>query len=117
MEEMVNLQIDGKQVKARPGATVLEAAREAGIKIPTLCVHEKLAPYGVRVNAIAPGPVETEMVKDFSEEAMQILVEQAPLKRIADTDDIANGALFLLSDAARHITGEILDINGGLLMD
>jgi bidirectional [NiFe] hydrogenase diaphorase subunit len=46
MEEMVNLQIDGKQVKARPGATVLEAAREAGMKIPTLCVHEKLAPYG-----------------------------------------------------------------------
>jgi len=46
MAETVTLEIDGKQVKAEPGATVLEAARGAGIDIPTLCVHEKLAPYG-----------------------------------------------------------------------
>ena len=54
---------------------------------------------------------------DFSDEAMDFLVKQAPLGRIADPDDIAEGAVFLLSDSARHITGEILDINGGLLMD
>jgi len=93
------------------------SASKAGVVCLTKVFAKTLAPYGVRVNAIAPGPVETEMVKDFSDEAMKILVEQAPLGRIADTDDIAEGALFLLSDAARHITGEILDINGGLLMD
>jgi 3-oxoacyl-[acyl-carrier protein] reductase len=93
------------------------SASKAGVVCLTKVFAKKLAPYGVRVNAIAPGPVETDMVKDFSDEAMQILVEQAPLRRIADTDDIAQGALFLLSDAAKHITGEILDINGGLLMD
>ncbi len=93
------------------------SASKAGVICLTKVFARAMAPFGVRVNAIAPGPVETEMVKDFSEDAMKILVEQAPLGRIANTDDIAEGALFLLSDAARHITGEILDINGGLLMD
>jgi 3-oxoacyl-[acyl-carrier protein] reductase len=93
------------------------SASKAGVICLTKVFARAMASYGVRVNAIAPGPVETEMVKDFSEDAMKILVDQAPLGRIASTDDIAAGALFLLSDAARHITGEILDINGGILMD
>ena len=76
-----------------------------------------LAPSGVTVNAIAPGPVDTDMIKDFPPESWKILREQSPLGRIADTDDIAEGAMFLLSDGAKHITGETLNINGGLLMD
>jgi len=93
------------------------SASKAGVICLTKVFAKTLAPFGVRVNAIAPGPVETDMVKDFSDEAMDFLVKQAPLGRIADPDDIAEGAVFLLSDSARHITGEILDINGGLLMD
>jgi 3-oxoacyl-[acyl-carrier protein] reductase len=93
------------------------SASKAGVICLTKVFAKALAPHGVRVNAISPGPVETDMVKGFSKEAMKILVEQAPLGRLADLDDIAEGALYLLSDAAKHITGEILDINGGLLMD
>ncbi|MBW1695646.1 MAG: SDR family oxidoreductase [Deltaproteobacteria bacterium] len=93
------------------------SASKAGVICLTKVFARAMAPFGVRVNAIAPGPVNTDMVKGFSEESMKILVEQAPLRRIADVDDIAEAALFLVSDAAKHITGEILDINGGLLMD
>ena len=46
MEKLISLEIDGKEVKAREGMTVLEAAKEVGIEIPTLCYHEKLEPYG-----------------------------------------------------------------------
>ena len=46
MEKLITLKINGKEVKARAGMTVLEAAKEAGIEIPTLCYHEKLEPYG-----------------------------------------------------------------------
>ena len=76
METMITLQIDGKEVKAREGMTILEAAKEAGIEIPTLCYHEKLEPYGacricsveverrgrVRVVASCGYPVEEGLV-------------------------------------------------------
>jgi 3-oxoacyl-[acyl-carrier protein] reductase len=93
------------------------SASKAGVICLTKVFAKLLAPAGVTVNAIAPGPVDTDMVKDFSPESWKILKEQSPLGRIADTDDIADGAMFLLSDGAKHITGETLNINGGLLMD
>ncbi|OGO04233.1 MAG: (2Fe-2S)-binding protein [Chloroflexi bacterium RBG_13_54_8] len=56
MEAMVNLEIDGKQVKARQGMTVLEAAKESGVQIPTLCFHDKIMPYGAcRVCSVEVG--------------------------------------------------------------
>lgn len=93
------------------------SASKAGVICLTKVFAKLLAPSGVTVNAIAPGPVDTDMIKDFPEDSWKILREQSPLRRIADTDDIAEGALFLLSDRAKHITGETLNINGGLLMD
>ena len=93
------------------------SASKAGVICLTKVFAKLLAPSGVTVNAIAPGPVDTDMIKDFPPESWKILREQSPLGRIADTDDIAEGALFLLSDGAKHITGETLNINGGLLMD
>ena len=93
------------------------SASKAGVICLTKVFAKLLAPSGVTVNAIAPGPVDTDMIKDFPPESWKILREQSPLGRIADTDDIAEGAMFLLSDGAKHITGETLNINGGLLMD
>jgi len=93
------------------------AASKAGVICLTKSFAKALAPFGVRVNAIAPGPVDTAMTQAFPPEAREELVGQCPLGRLADTEDIAEAALFLLSDAAKHITGEILDINGGTLMD
>jgi 3-oxoacyl-[acyl-carrier protein] reductase len=93
------------------------AASKAGVICLTKSFAKALAPYRVRVNALAPGPVATTMTDLFTPEARAQLLQSCPLERFADVDDVAEAALFLLSDKAKHITGEILDVNGGLLMD
>jgi 3-oxoacyl-[acyl-carrier protein] reductase len=93
------------------------AASKAGVICLTKSFAKALAPHGVTVNALAPGPVDTAMTQAFPPEVREDLAKQCPLGKLADTDDVAEAALFLLSDGAKHITGEILDINGGLLMD
>lgn len=78
----------------------------------------ELAPYGVTVNAVAPGWVETEMtVAQFDDPARRAEIEGAiPLGRGAAADDIALPILFLCSEWARHITGEVLNVNGGSVL-
>ena len=98
-------------------AGVHYSASKAGVICLTKVLAKALGSYGVTVNAIAPGPIDTTMIADFSEEARKIIIDQSPLGRVGSTDDIASGALYLVSDAARHITGETLNISGGLLMD
>jgi len=90
---------------------------KAGVICLTQMFAKVLAPFGVRVNAIAPGPVDTAMGQLFSPQQREDLVKMCPLGRFADTGDIAEAALFLLSDGAKHITGEIMDVNGGMFMD
>jgi 3-oxoacyl-[acyl-carrier protein] reductase len=93
------------------------AVSKAGVICLTKIFARELAPFGVRVNALAPGPVDTAMLTAFPKETREKLSKDCPLGKLADVDDIAEAALFLISDSAKHITGEILDINGGLLMD
>ena len=93
------------------------SASKAGVICLTKSFARELAPYGVTVNALAPGPVDTDMLQTLPPERKEIMMNQCPLGRFADTTDIAGAALFLLSDSARHITGATLDINGGILMD
>lgn len=90
---------------------------KAGVICLTKMFAKVLAPFGVRVNAIAPGPVDTAMGQLFSPQQREDLVKMCPLGRFAETGDIAEAALFLLSDGAKHITGEIMDVNGGMFMD
>ena len=93
------------------------SASKAGVICLTKSFARELAPYGVTVNALAPGPVDTDMLQTLPPERKKIMLNQCPLGRFADKADIAGAALFLLSDSARHITGATLDVNGGLLMD
>jgi NAD(P)-dependent dehydrogenase (short-subunit alcohol dehydrogenase family) len=93
------------------------SASKAGVICLTKMFAKVLAPFGVTVNAIAPGPVDTDMSRLFSPQEREDLIKICPLGRFADTGDIAEAAIFLLSDGAKHITGEILDVNGGMLMD
>lgn len=74
---------------------------------------KETAPSGIRVNAIAPGAVETEMMRIFSEEDKQSITEEIPLGRLAQAEEIANAASFLLSAESSYITGQILGVNGG----
>jgi NAD(P)-dependent dehydrogenase (short-subunit alcohol dehydrogenase family) len=88
---------------------------KAGIIMLTRQLAQELARYKVRVNALAPGIVKTDFNADFwkepeKEKEASVMV---PLGRLAETEDIAQAALFLASDASGYITGEVLSINGG----
>lgn len=93
------------------------AASKGGQISFTKALASELCPR-IRVNAVAPGWIETAMVRPVFEDAEyhQSVIDSIPLKRIATTDDIALSICFLLSDWSRHITGEILNINGGAVL-
>jgi 3-oxoacyl-[acyl-carrier protein] reductase len=94
------------------------AASKGALHAMTKSLAVELAPFGIRVNAVAPGWVDTDMsAPSFSEPGFKEKVRQTiPLRRIPPAEDIAGPILFLASDLARHITGEILDVNGGSVL-
>lgn len=93
------------------------AASKAGVICFTKSLARELAPYGVNVNAIAPGVVDTEMTRTITGGDWGDYLETIPLGRIGSTDDVARVAVFLASDDASYLTGEIIDVNGGQFMD
>lgn len=88
------------------------AASKAGIIGLTFALASELAPYGIRVNAVAPGPVDTDLL---SPEIKEKLKELCPLKRIAKPEEIAHAVKFLIEN--EYVTGEVIDVNGGRYMD
>lgn len=77
----------------------------------TKSLARELAPYNIRVNAVAPGIINTDMVKNLPKEVIEPLIKSIPLGRIGEPIDIANAFLFLASDSASYITGEILSVD------
>lgn len=92
------------------------AASKAGIIGLTKSAAKELASRNIRVNAIAPGFVETEMTKVLSEEAREAAMRVIALKRFASVEDIANLAVFLGSDKSSYITGQTIQVDGGMAM-
>lgn len=90
---------------------------KAAIDAFTKTLARQLAVYGIRVNAVAPHAIETEMSAQWSEEKRKAIIEAIPLKRLGKPEDVAEAVLFLASEKADFITGEILDVNGGFFMD
>lgn len=78
----------------------------------TKSLSRELAPFGIRVNAVAPGITNTDMVANLPKETIEPLRKSIPLGRIGEPKDIANAFLFLASDMASYITGEILQVDG-----
>ena len=76
----------------------------------------ELGPSGVRVNIIAPGLIDTDMNKGYSRDELNELIDKTPLGRIGTPEDVAKGAFFLASDDASFITGQVLGIDGGLVL-
>ena len=73
----------------------------------------ELAGYGIRVNAVLPGIIETDMIKSLEEDVINPLINTIPLGRIGTPNDISNAFLFLASDMSSYITGELLSVDGG----
>ena len=90
---------------------------KAAIDALTKTLARQLAPYGINVNGVAPHAIETEMSAQWASEKRKAIIEAIPLKRLGRPEDVAEAVLFLASEKADFITGEILDVNGGFLMD
>jgi 3-oxoacyl-[acyl-carrier protein] reductase len=90
---------------------------KAGMDALTKTLARQLAQYGINVNGVAPHAIETEMSAQWSEERRKEIIASIPLGRLGKPEDVANAVLFLASEEASFITGEILDVNGGALMD
>ena len=90
---------------------------KAGMDALTKTLARQLAQYGINVNAVSPHAIETEMSAQWSEERRKEIIASIPLGRLGKPEDVAEAVLFLASDEASFITGEILDVNGGAWMD
>ena len=82
----------------------------------TKSLARELGQYHIRVNAVAPGVVETDMVKALPKEVIQPIIDRIPLKRMAQPDDIANAFVYLASDMASYVSGEILSVDGAVVI-
>jgi 3-oxoacyl-[acyl-carrier protein] reductase len=92
------------------------AASKAGVIGFTKSVARELASRGITANAIAPGFIETKMTEALSPEARAALLKQIPLASLGQPEDVAEVALFFASPAARYITGQVLAVDGGMVM-
>ncbi len=92
------------------------SASKAGLIGLTKSLAREVSSRGVRVNAVAPGFIDTDMTKDLGEKVMDELKKQIPLGRTGSGRDIAEAVLFLSSDRASYITGQVLNVDGGMVM-
>ena len=92
------------------------SAAKGGINGFTKALAKEVAAYGIRVNAIAPGFIETEMISQLTAEYREQALKMIPLGRMGNPEDVANCVKFLLSDEAQYITGQVINVDGGLVM-
>jgi 3-oxoacyl-[acyl-carrier protein] reductase len=91
-------------------------ASKAAVIGLTKSVAKELASRNITVNCIAPGYIDTDMTSKLSETIKQGIIDAVPLKRIGSGDDVANAVLFLSSEEADYITGQVLCVDGGMVM-
>ena len=90
------------------------AAAKSGVIGFTKSLAEEVAPYNIRVNAIAPGFISTEMTAELGEKTRDKFLKMIPLRRFGAPDEVAKVVLFLLSDLSQYITGQTIQLDGGL---
>ncbi len=91
------------------------SASKGGIVALTKAMADECGAFGVRVNAVAPGYIQTPMTDSYSDEEKHACINRTPLKRLGSPQDVANAVYFLASDDTSFITGEVLTVSGGVL--
>jgi len=102
-------------VTGNPGQANYAASKAGAIGLMKSAARE-LAARGIRVNAVAPGFIDTAMTKKLAEEVRQVYLDRIPLKCFGSARDVAEAVKFLASDSSRYITGQVIHVNGGLYM-
>ena len=92
------------------------SAAKAGVIGLTKALAKEVGPSGIRVNCVSPGMIDTEMNASVSEDAVGMIVDDTPLCRTGTPGDVAKTMLFLASDDASFITGQVISVNGGLVI-
>ena len=89
---------------------------KAGVIGLTRSLARQYGPKGIRVNAVAPGVIDTEMTRPWPEEVRQDFIARTPLRRLGTAEDVARAVVFLAGPESAFITGATIDVNGGLYM-
>ena len=129
---IIHLTQAGARLMARSGGSIINvssivgqkgaagqlvyAASKAGVIGATFSSAKELAPKGIRVNAIAPGFIETKMTDDFEESARAEALTRVGMGRAGQPADVADVALFLASDLSRYVTGQVIGVDGGMVL-
>ena len=92
------------------------AASKAGMIALAKSVAQEMGPKGIRANAIAPGFIDTAMTQELSEEVRNEWMKQIPLRRGGTVEDVANCALYLVSDLSSYVSGQVIQVDGGMNM-
>ncbi len=98
-------------ISGQPGGVAYPASKYA-VNGLTWSLARELGPSGIRVNAVAPGITRTDMVAKLPPQMIEPLIKTIPLRRVGEPEDVANAFLFLASDMASYVTGEILSVDG-----
>ncbi|YCA41744.1 SDR family oxidoreductase [Bacillus sp. JZ8] len=102
---------------AHKNAAPSYGASKAAVNYLTMHLALEMSPYNIYVNAVCPGPVETDMSNQWTEKYRQSVTERIPLRKLGKPQNVADSVLFLASDMADFITGETININGGTYMN
>ncbi|MBO5003060.1 SDR family oxidoreductase, partial [Methanocorpusculaceae archaeon] len=100
-------------ISGQPSGVAYPASKFA-VNGMTISLARELGPSNIRVNAVAPGITKTDMVAALPEQMIAPMIQAIPLRRIGEPEDIANAFLFLASDLASYVTGEILSVDGAM---
>ncbi len=95
---------------------VAYSASKAGVIGLTKALAKEVAPSNVRVNCVAPGVIMTDMMSGFDDEALDMIKEEIPLGNFGTAKNVADAVSFLVSDKAQYITGQVLSVNGGMVV-